>query len=289
MKSRRTTLIVAVVLAVATGILTLRYLSSLNQQAQQHVAAMRPIIIANVDIPARSKIKAVMLTKVMKPETEVEPGAISNPKDAEGDVSLVSIAAGSAIVQSKIGVPAAVGVTGRLKVGQRAVSIPVDMVKSVSGLIEPGDRVDVMASVGAANGGKTPRTVAIIRGATVLAVDSAIEPNAQASGAPSAPAGQAPATVTLAVSAAQANLLTVADLNANLRLALRSPEEAVGSLPAQSIDLEAPAPATAPQSAPAQPASPAQAAPAAAPAVRAPSAGGGIPVIDGDRVTMNDK
>ncbi len=250
MKSRRTTLIVAVVLAIATGVLTLRYLSSLNQQAQ-HVVAMRPIIIANVDIPARSKIKAAMLTKVMKPEMEVEPGAIENAKDAEGDVSLVTIAAGSAIVQSKIGVPAAVGVTGRLKVGQRAVSIPVDIVKSVSGLIEPGDRVDVMASVGASNGGKTPRTVAIIRGATVLAVDAAIEPNAQASGAPNAPAGQAPATVTLAVSAAQANLLTVADLNATLRLALRPPEEPVGSLPAQSIDLAAPAPAAAPQSAPA--------------------------------------
>jgi Flp pilus assembly protein CpaB len=53
MKNRRITLIVAVVLAVATGLLTLRYLASLNKQSQVQAVQMNPVVIASVDIPAR--------------------------------------------------------------------------------------------------------------------------------------------------------------------------------------------------------------------------------------------
>lgn len=286
MKNRRITLIVAVVLAVATGVLTLRYLSSLNQQSQVAAVQMQPMLIASVDIPARTKLKPQMLTKVMRPATAIEPGAIIDPKAAEGDVALVTIAQGSPITQSKVGIPASIGVTGRLKFGQRAVSIPVDMVKSVSALVQPGDRVDVMASTPAA-GTRGPRTAAIIRGATVLAVNQSIDPN---SGAPAATSGAAPAaaapaapptTVTLAVSAAQADLLTVADLNANLRLALRSPDEPVRSMQAETVDFSAP-----PAAAPATNVQP----PAGTPSQTVPAAAArpvnGVVFIDGDKTAI---
>ncbi len=278
MKSRRITLIVAVVLAVATGVLTLRYLSSVNKQSQAQVVEMKPVVVASVAIAVRTKLKPQMLTKVMRPVTLIEPGSIDDPKEVEGDVALIDIPAGSPLTQSKVGVPATIGVTGRLKPGQRAVSIPVDMVKSVSGLVEPGDRVDVMASL-LGSGTRSPHTSAIIRGATVLAVNSTIDPDTSAS---PAPAGGAPApppsTVTLAVSAAQADLLTVADLNANLRLALRSPDESVRSLPAEAIDLSVPpvAAAAVPVAAP-----PAQPASQAKPAPQATNAG--VLFIDGDK------
>ena len=282
MKNRRITLIVAVVLAVATGILTLRYLSSLNKQSQVQAVEMKPVVIASVDIPARTKLKPQMLTKVMRTASSIEPGAIVDPATVAGDIALTTISQGSAITQSKIGVPGVIGVTARLRRGQRAVSIPVDMVKSVSGLIQPGDRVDVMASTPTL-GTRPPRTATIIRGATVLAVNQTIDPNAIASpapGAPAAPPAGAPGTVTLAVSAAQADLLTVTDLNTTLRLALRSPDEPIRSLPAESVDLAVPAAAA-----------PAQAgAPAVAPqqAMRsAPQAPvDGVVFIDGDKAAI---
>lgn len=279
MNSRKITLIVAVVLAIATGVLTLHYLS-INAPAKAPVAVdMRPMIIASTNIPARAKIKPQMLTRVMKPAVEIDPSAVADAKAIEGDVALVAIPAGTTVTQTKVGVPAAIGVTGRLKPGQRAVSIPVDMVKSVSGLIEPGDSVDVMASTTAA-AGKAPHTAAIIRGAVVLAVNQSID--AAASDASPSPGGAQPAapptTVTLAVSAQQADLLTVADLNATLRLALRSPDESIRSMPAEEPDFNVPA-AAAPAAAPPQN-SPA---PAAAQAKKPID---GVPVIDGDTTKL---
>lgn len=276
MKNRRITLIVAVVLAVATGILTLRYLSSLNKQSQVQAVEMKPVIIASVDIPARTKLRPQMLTKVMRTASSIEPGAIVDSATVAGDIALTTITQGSALTQSKIGVPGVIGVTARLRPGQRAVSIPVDVVKSVSGLIQPGDRVDVMAST-PTSGTRAPHTATIIRGATVLAVNQTIDPNASAApGAPAAPAAGGPGTVTLAVSAAQADLLTVTDLNTTLRLALRSPDEPIHSLPAESIDLAVPAAA-----APAQTASFAAAPQQPMRSPRAPV--DGVVFIDGDK------
>ncbi|GAC1307455.1 MAG: Flp pilus assembly protein CpaB [Vulcanimicrobiaceae bacterium] len=240
MNTRRITLIVAVVLAVGTGILTLKYLSGINQQAQtqQQAVELKPIVIAATDIPARMKITPEMLTKTQRATSEVEPQALTDPNQAKGDIALISIPAGSTITATKVGQPAEVGLTVRLKPGMRAVSIPVDRVKSVSSLVQPGDRVDVLASVGKGVG-VPPKTFTIIRGALVLAINSQLEQ----SGPTPAPDSGAAATVTLGVSPQQANLLTVADLNTTLRLALRSPQEPVRSLPAEALqfsDLSAP-------------------------------------------------
>jgi pilus assembly protein CpaB len=230
--TRRITLIVAVLLAVGTGILTLRYLNSINQQAQAPVQAVesKPIIIANRDIPARTKITPDMLTRVNRPANEVEPGALSDPKQAEGDIALITIPANSTVTETKVGHPAELGVTARLTPGMRAVTIPVDRVKAVAGLIDPGDKVDVMASVPRGSG-SPPRTFAIIRDATVLAVNSQLD----AAGASPDPDAGNPSLVTLAVTADQAALLTSADLNSTLRLALRSPNEPMRSLPEEDL------------------------------------------------------
>ena len=89
MNTRRITLIVAVLLAVGTGILTLRYLSSINRQAQTQtpIAESKSVVIANRDIPARGKITPEMLTLVSRPGNAIEPGALYDPKEAEGDVA----------------------------------------------------------------------------------------------------------------------------------------------------------------------------------------------------------
>ncbi len=275
MNSRRITLIVAIVLAVTTGLLTLRYLSSVPQAAQAPVIETKPVVIASRDIPTRAKITPDMLTLVKRPATEVEPGAIADPHMAIGDVSLIAIPMNSTVTDTKIGQPATVGLTARLKPGMRAVTISVDAIKSVNGMIQPGDRVDVLSSVPKGSGDR-PRTFAIIRGALVLALNSAIEPIDQQSPAPGGQEGPLPATVTLGVSVQQANLLTVADLNTTLRLALRSPNEPLRAEPAESIDFQDETPAPRPVNSPV----PAPPVVASAPKKERPS----VTIVDGDRL-----
>ncbi len=287
MNSRRITMIIAVVVAVAAGLLTVRYLTAVDHSAQQTAVVTRPVLIASADIRSREKITPEMLTKVVRPANQIEPGALSEPKDAEGDISLVSIREGSTITDSEIGQPAQIGITGKLKPGMRAVSIPMDLIKSVSGLVEPGDRVDVMASV--VHGNKNPPTRTIIRGALVLAVNSTLEPSAGPSAPPagqppSDPANGAPAVVTLSVTPDQADLLTFADLNTTLRLALRSPNEPIRSYSAETLVM----PTDPPVAAPAPPTNVAPPSnPAPAPTVQAPRPlpkPTGITVIEGDQI-----
>ncbi len=280
MNSRRITLIVAIVLAVTTGLLTLRYLNSVNQSAQVAVVESKPVVIANRDIPTRAKITPDMLTLTKRPANQIEPGAIADPHVAIGDVSLIAIPMNSTITDSKIGQPASVGLDGRLKPGMRAVTIAVDAIKSVNGLIQPGDRVDVLSSV-AKGSGDHPNTYAIIRGALVLALNNAIEPAPDQSPAPPGQNGGVPATVTLGVTVQQASLLTVADLNTTLRLALRSPNEPIRAEPAENIDFQDATPV--PKSVPPVLAMPPP------PVVVAKKERPSVTIVDGDRLIQGNR
>jgi pilus assembly protein CpaB len=224
MNVRRTTLLIAIVLAVGTGLLTLFYLNSLRPQQ----SAPRQVLIASQDIPARIRITAAMLHTETRPASALEPDAISNPDQAVGSLALITIPAGAQLTSSQIGnnVPSALPV--RLEPGMRAVSIPIDRVKGVSGMIEPGDRVDVIAIPP-----NKQKAVTIFRGLLVLAVGTELE---NASATPS-PQEEGSATVTLAVNPKQADLLAWADSNSTLRLALRSPREALRSQPTEELTI----------------------------------------------------
>lgn len=274
MNARRTTLLIAVLLAVGTGWLTLNYLSVLKSQSQAG-GAPRQVIVAATQIPARAPITAAMLVTVSRPASAVAPDAIANPKAIVGQLALITIPAGATITASKIGRPANAALPVRLRPGMRAVSIEIDRVKGVSGLLQPGDRVDVIA-VPPRTGSQPPPAATILRGVRVLAIGSTLE---YSSATPS-PAEANSNTITLEVTPSQADLLTMADINTTLRLALRSPREAPNSLPPEALHFPAQRAAAAIAAAPQQPRIPASAVAAPDPqpqTVRFSS----VPVIDG--------
>jgi pilus assembly protein CpaB len=282
--SRRVTLIVAIALALVTGVLTLRYLTSLQQPAAP-VAQTRQVIVAVKDIPARMKITADMIGTTTRQVADVDSDAISDAKQAVGSLALITIPAGSTLTTSKIGRPTDLAMPVRLQPGMRALTLSGDRVKAVSGFVQPGDRVDIIAIPPQHNGG-SPQGVTILRGILVLAINSTME---QASVQTQSNGQQGdsnntgdPATITVAVTPKEADLLAAVDQSIPLRLALRSPQEPVHSLPVESLTLptehvEAPA---APPPAPEYVAPPA--APAAMPHQPAPREG--VTVIDGDKV-----
>ncbi|MFY9631951.1 MAG: Flp pilus assembly protein CpaB [Candidatus Cybelea sp.] len=230
MNTRRTTLLIAIILAVGTGWLTLTYLSSLRPPQNE----MRPVLIATQEIAARSRITDSMFRTEQRPANSLQPDAIGNANAAVGSLALVTIPSGSQLTSSDLGSNVAFALPVRLQPGMRAVSIPVDRVKGVSGMILPGDRVDVIAiPPGNSGSGGPPRAVTIFRGIRVLAVGTNLE---NASATPS-PEEQTAATVTLEVNPKQADTLAWADANANLRLALRSPREPIRSQPTEELVL----------------------------------------------------
>jgi pilus assembly protein CpaB len=229
MNPRRTTLLIAIILAVGTGWLTLTYLSSLRPAENEP----RQVLVATQDIPARERITAAMFQTETRSAKSLEPDAISDPNHAIGSLALITIPSGSQLTASEVGTNVAFALPVRLQPGMRAVSIPVDRVKGVSGLIQPGDRVDVIAVPPQHGNGSPGKAVTILRGVRVLAVGDALE---DVSATPS-PQEEAAATVTLEVNPKQADLLAWADANANIRLALRSPREPIRSEPTEQLTI----------------------------------------------------
>ncbi|HVA27484.1 MAG TPA: Flp pilus assembly protein CpaB [Candidatus Baltobacteraceae bacterium] len=266
MKQKRVSLIIAGALALGTGFLTLNYLSSARSANASDPSQLRTIVVAATDIPARVIITRVMLRAAQRDASQIEPDALTDPRKALGSYSLISIPAGASITASKIGHPQNLGLAAVVKPGMRAVSIGIDKIKGVSDLIQPGDRVDVIA-VATRVGSETPVASTILRGAIVLALGSELETAAVATSADALN----PTTVTLGVTPSQADILTSADINSTLRLALRSPREPLNSFAAQPFILPAA------QSAPVAPAAFSQLAPA-----RAPNGPSGVQVIDGN-------
>ncbi|HTV74814.1 MAG TPA: Flp pilus assembly protein CpaB, partial [Candidatus Acidoferrales bacterium] len=200
------------------------------------------------------------------------------PKVVNGAIALITIPSGSVITTSKIGRPAEEAMPVRLTPGMRALTLSGDRVKAVSGFVQPGDRVDIIAIP--PRTGVTPEGVTILRGVLVLAINSTMED--QQGGTPSPDTGN-PATITVAVTPKQADLLAAVDTDIPLRLALRSPEEPVNSLPDEPLILANPNP-PAPAAPPPPPPAPEDVPPAAPVAAPAAPQTNGVTVIEGDKV-----
>jgi pilus assembly protein CpaB len=280
MNTRRTTLLIAIILAVGTGWLTLTYLSSLRPSEGE----ARAVLITTQEINARDRITDAMLRIEMRPANTLEPNALASANQAVGSLALITIPPGSELTASEIGRAVAFALPVRLQPGMRAVSIPIDRVKGVSGMILPGDRVDVIAIPPGHGPGAPPKAVTIFRGIRVLAVGTALEsPTATPS-----PQDESAATVTLEVNPKQADLLAWADANSNLRLALRSPREMIRSEPVEQLTLaggEESGPSTSPMAVPAVgPALPMLPPAPSAPAPIAQALQNPVQVIVGDQI-----
>lgn len=259
---RNITIAVVAILAIGLGLVVYGVL----MQPHPQQAAQRTVLTAAMRIPAHSHITAEMLATVQRPPEQVQADAYGSPNDAIGQVALIDIPEG-AVVTSSMVAKATPPPTGLVVAnGMRAITIAVDPVKGINGLLKPGDHVDIIAIP--PRGPGSPLAFTILRDITILAVGSEIANpvaiNAAQGTAQPTPPPQTAGTVTLAVTPQQADLLASADLNAQLRLALRSPNERANSEPVESLVY--------PQAAIAK----------AAPAPTPPSLHPGVLVINGD-------
>jgi pilus assembly protein CpaB len=108
-----------------------------------------------------------------------------------------------------------------LKKGSRALTFEVDAVNSISGMLRPGDRIDLLLSTpGGANG--TDFTAPLLSNVTVLATDQRVSKRTDENGRE-----QPFSTITLEVSPLDAARITVAKSSGHLTAVLRHPDDEV--------------------------------------------------------------
>lgn len=130
-------------------------------------------------------------------------------------VVLRSMEQGEVLLTAKLTEPGQeAGISSRLKPGERAVTIKVDVTSGVSGLLRPGDRVDVYwtGRVDRGDAGRREFTKLIQPNVKIIAVDQSVNEEMESE--------RIARTVTAAVSAEEAAALNLAQSSGRLSLSL---------------------------------------------------------------------
>src|SRR5688500_1132091 len=106
------------------------------------------VVVAAKDIPAGAALQAASLEVKQWPAVTVPKEALSSLKAAEGRVTRVPVFAGEAIVPGRLARQGtAPGLEARITPGMRAMSMRINDVAGMSGLIQPNSRVDVLITL----------------------------------------------------------------------------------------------------------------------------------------------
>lgn len=206
-------------LAAAAGVYL--YLDNLEKTYRTN-GDFIPIVVARERIPERTPIKAENLSLRQVPASFTHPDAYQKIDDVIGKISTADIFPGEQVLRSRT---AALGdASGEpalaLNPGERAISLAVNEVSGVSGLLRVGDRVDVAVTFDLDNPQAPGSYTSIITQNTrVVAAQRTSASGEQREGSKAH-------TIVLAVTPAQAQHLILGSERGTVRLLLRSPADA---------------------------------------------------------------
>jgi pilus assembly protein CpaB len=147
------------------------YTQNKTEQLTKKFGAKQRVVVAAQDINEMETIDETMLQVVERPTDFVEPQAITDPESAVGQVALAPIKKDEQILQNKIIKPGPqTGLALQVAPSKRAVTIPIDETHGVARLINPGDRIDLVAALDVGKGMAQHREVkTIMQDVVVLA------------------------------------------------------------------------------------------------------------------------
>lgn len=218
MKNRRAVLFLA--LAACSGLAT----AFVARQAAEQRPAGRPVVVASAVATIGQAAQLAQPRVVHWPHGEALPqGAFSDPGLLAGRVLARSLVPGEPVLESSL-LPqgSEPGLAALIGESARAVSVQVDEFVGVAGFLQPGSKVDVLATGGGAAEGE-----AVLQNVRVLAVDVR---TARGDGTP-----QPAKVVTLEVSPRQAQALVQAEASGKIKLAMRNPKDDSHSRPIQMV------------------------------------------------------
>lgn len=176
--------------------------------------ATQSVVIASADIPEGLPLSAATLAVVELPIAAVPAGSYSTPDSIVGRVSRIPIFKGEAIVPGRLAPQGtAGGIEVKIPPGKRAMSLRIDDVAGLSGMVQPNSRVDVMLTTGDSRDGQQISKL-IMSNMRVLSVGAQVTRGAD--GSPiNAP------TATLEVFPEEAERLALATREGSIQLVLR--------------------------------------------------------------------
>lgn len=217
-------LIMALALAVVAVVGVRRYIEQKQKEATAGMT-MVEVVAAKRRVLAGTPItRAMLVTKqVAQRYLHDEAIVLSDVRKLVGQVIQRNVDRGTELLWSYFSAPEAEN-TRVLLMGERAVTLPVDMIRGVAGLVQPNSRVDIYGTFAFSDpkekGAAERQTILLLSDVTVLAIDSLTRARqAQSLGRERRKQGYS--SITVACSPQEASLLIFAQGQGDLFLALR--------------------------------------------------------------------
>ena len=218
MRNKR--LIIAVLAAVAFGLVAAVSVSRYLASAQAYTKNLNNVVIAKVEIPVGSRIIAEQLTVAQFPRSVSPDGTFAKvDENLIGRVAVTRIAAREPITESRLApIGSAAGLSSVIPEGYRAMNVRVDDVVGISGFIMPGALVDVVVTIEPPEGGNQRERISkiVLQNIKVLANGQNLDKPKNEKEA------ERVKTVTLQVTPDQAEKLALATSEGRLQLVMRN-------------------------------------------------------------------
>jgi pilus assembly protein CpaB len=205
-------------LALAIGLLvSFTVFNKLKSLAGGNNEHMVSVVVAANDIQIGSKLTDHDVTLAAFPLASVPQGAYSRVGQVRQRGVILPISKGDFVLPDKLAAEdAGSGLPSMIPQGMRAVSVKVNDVVSVAGFVQPGTRVDVLAT-GLPGSGSDAQTNTVLENVAVIAVGRSLLDRVMTGDMQNA------AVITLLVSPDDAQKLTLASQEGRIQLALRNP------------------------------------------------------------------
>lgn len=117
-------------------------------EARSRLQRMVKVVVPKEDLPKGAVLDATKVAVREMPSDWAHSNALTPEQfeRVEGQQLAYPVARGEMLMWSLLEGQRAASFSARLPSGQRAITVPVDEVNSISGLLQPGDRIDLMVS-----------------------------------------------------------------------------------------------------------------------------------------------
>ena len=140
------TLLISVVLTAFAILLIMTYIQKKEAELEKDLGVQVDVLIANQNIDQYRSMDENLVDKIQIPKKFVQPNYINDVKDVKETVAAIPIAKGETISSNKLMfLGGKTGLAPMISKGKRAIAIRASSGNSVSNLIKPGDRIDIMA------------------------------------------------------------------------------------------------------------------------------------------------
>jgi len=232
--------VVLLAVAVGSGLLAMLGVQQAMSNPQVKQEETVSVLVATQDVEVGVLLTPENTAFQSFPISAVPQDPVLKPEEFEKRSPNYALRGGDIIRQSKLSEPGVFGKSIQIKEGMRVVSIPVDDTQTISGLLSPGDRVDVLVTYSHRDqrGQQVTKAMTLLEFVEIFATDDKTQREATAPGGNDAK--NKTRTVALLLAPEHIPFVILAQSKGKLSLSWRRRDDdtvaSVGSINEQALD-----------------------------------------------------